>query len=236
MKKIIIFALIAIICSSCLKQLEDEGVYTTITYKGRLVDKSSLQPISGMVVQITDGTTVQSQMTTLEDGIFQLDVALEDITSDYYLQLSGHADYPLRKGRLVGFGKQEYDYADILVESNKTSLSKFQHNGNTYYVHSVFASTMNWYQAIDACENLTYEGFSDWILPPKEILNTMFINKTKIGSFLQVDNIITYWSSSDNNTYAWVQFFWSNEYYSEGEQELFPKDYRLNVRCIRKAN
>ena len=117
MKKIILFALIAITCVSCLNTLEDEGVYATITYKGRLLDKSSLQPISGMVVQITNGTTVQSQMTTAEDGKFQLEVVLADITSDYYLQLSGRVHYSLKKGQLVGFGKSEYNYADILLES-----------------------------------------------------------------------------------------------------------------------
>ena len=327
MKKIILFALIAITCSSCLNTLEDEGVYATITYKGRLVDKSSLQPISGMVVQITDGTTVQSQATTTEEGRFQLEVVLTDITDDYYILLSGHAHYPLKKGQLVGFGKSEYDFADILLESrdvittiyagmidettlqlkgevgedveymergfvygkgdNPTidvseytkviapisnsqtfkinipnitltisnvlyarayvivsneiiygdvkmiqhpylNLPTFIHAGETYRVHPEFSNTMQWEQAISTCENLTYGGYSDWILPSKDVLNTLQIHKDAIGGFSSSN----YWSSTEyySSGFAWYQYFYN------GVQGYNYKSYNNCVRCVRKEN
>lgn len=227
MKKIILFALIAITCVSCLNTLEDEGVYATITYKGRLVDKSSLQPISGMVVQITDSTTVQSQMTTAEDGVFHLEVVLADITDNHYMLLSGHADYSPKKGKLVGFGKQEYDYKDILVENNKI-LPKFQHNGVTYFVHPDLGSYMTWNQAMDACENLTYSDYSDWVLPTKEVLNTMFIHKNEIGGFSSE----WYWSS----TAEYGSNYACNQHFNTGYQNYCYKSDPSRVRCVRKEN
>ena len=62
-------------------------------------------------------------------------------------------------------------------------LPTFIFDGNTYRVHPDLGSTMNWSQAMNACDNLTYGGYSDWILPTKEELNTMYIYKDKIGEF-----------------------------------------------------
>lgn len=336
MKKIILFALIAITCVSCLNTLEDEGVYATITYKGRLLDKSSLQPISGMVVQITNGTTVQSQMTTAEDGKFQLEVVLADITSDYYLQLSGRAHYSLKKGQLVGFGKSEYNYADILLENrdvittiyagmiNETTLQlqgevggdveyvergfvygrgddptigvtgyikaiapisnsqifkinipniafpisnvlyarayvivsneiiygdvkmiqhpyldlpTFIHSGVTYRVAPEFdIEYIDWFQATSTCKNLTYGGHSDWVIPTKEELNTMYVNRAVIGGFKTqhlYGNYYRYWSSSEySSSCAWAQTW------LDGFQGFSEKDdsHYFRVRCVRKEN
>ncbi len=336
MKKIILFALIAITCVSCLNTLEDEGVYATITYKGRLVDKSSLQPISGMVVQITDGTTVQSQATTTEDGRFQLEVVLTDITDDYYILLSGHAHYPLKKGQLVGFGKSEYDFADILLESRDVittiyagmidettlqlkgevgedveymergfvygkgddptigvtgyikaiapisnsqtfeinipniafpisnvlyarayvivsneiiygdvkmiqhpylDLPTFIHSGVTYRVAPEFdIEYIDWFQATSTCKNLTYGGHSDWVIPTKEELNTMYVNRAVIGGFKTQDRYgyyYCYWSSSEySSSCAWAQTW------LDGFQGFSEKDdsHYFRVRCVRKEN
>ena len=336
MKKIILFALIAIICVSCLNTLEDEGVYATITYKGRLLDKSSLQPISGMVVQITNGTTVQSQMTTAEDGKFQLEVVLADITSDYYLQLSGRAHYSLKKGQLVGFGKSEYNYADILLENrdvittiyagmiNETTLQlqgevggdveyvergfvygrgddptigvtgyikaiapisnsqifeinipniafpisnvlyarayvivsneiiygdvkmiqhpyldlpTFIHSGVTYRVAPEFdIEYIDWFQATSTCKNLTYGGHSDWVIPTKEELNTMYVNRAVIGGFKTqhlYGYYYCYWSSSEySSSCAWAQTW------LDGFQGISEKDdsHYFRVRCVRREN
>ena len=336
MKKIILFALIAITCVSCLNTLEDEGVYATITYKGRLLDKSSLQPISGMVVQITNGTTVQSQMTTAEDGKFQLEVVLADITSDYYLQLSGRVHYSLKKGQLVGFGKREYNYADILLENrdvittiyagmidettlqleaevgegveylergfvygkgdNPTidvseytkviaptsdsqkieinipnitftisnvlyarayvivsneiiygdvkmiqhpylDLPTFIHSGVTYRVAPEFdIEYIDWFQATSTCKNLTYGGHSDWVIPTKEELNTMYVNRAVIGGFKTQDRYgyyYCYWSSSEySSSCAWAQTW------LDGFQGVSDKDdsYYFRVRCVRREN
>lgn len=330
MKKIILFALIAITCSSCLNTLD-----ATITYKGRLVDKSSLQPISDMVVQITDGTTVQSQAITAEDGRFQLEVVLADITDDYYILLSGHYGYSPKKGQLVGFGKSEYNYADILLESrdvittiyagmidettlqleaevgegveylergfvygkgdnptidvseytkviaptsdsqkfeinipnititisnvlyarayvivsNETiygdvkmiqhpylDLPTFIHSGVTYRVAPEFdIELIDWFQATSTCKNLTYGGHSDWVIPTKEELNTMYVNRAVIGGFKTkyFGYYYCYWSSSEySSSYAWVQR-WTDGFQGVDEKD----DYQyFRVRCVRKEN
>lgn len=345
MKKIIIFALIAAICSSCLRTLEEEGVYDTITYTGRLVDKTTLQPISGVAVQITNGKNVQSSMVTSNDGKFSLQVELVDINSDYYLQLSGNIHYPLKKGKLVGFGKQYYDYTDILLESidvvttvsatmiDETTLRlqgcvnesveysergflygttsnlgigtssttqvivekntlrtfekditgititdlnlyvcayiisqdgevicgeiimikhpyydlpTFKHSGILYRVYPDFGSKMTWQQAMDACANLTYGGYSDWILPSKEVLNTMYMNKNNIAGFCDSNGWTRdayYWSSTEYDVdNAWYQDFSDGsqgwwEYLTSSSSVLIPsKSNTFRVRCVRKED
>ena len=110
------------------------------------------------------------------------------------------------------------------------SLPTFMHNGYTYRVHPDLGSYMTWWQALDACNNLTYGGYSDWILPSKEVLNTMYIHKNEIGGFSST----YYWSSTEygsGSSYAWYQDF-KDGYQSDDHKNL--NTYR--VRCVRQEN
>ena len=112
------------------------------------------------------------------------------------------------------------DYAAYIV------LPTFIHNNETYRVHPKFSHTMDWYQAMSTCDNLTYGGYSDWILPSKEVLNTMYIHQSEMGSFSNY-----HWSSTEyNNGSAWYQSF----YYGSQEHD-YKSDYN-HVRCVRKEN
>ncbi len=108
------------------------------------------------------------------------------------------------------------------------NLPTFVHAGETYRVHPEFSSTMDWYQSMSTCDNLTYGGYSDWILPSKEVLNTMYIHKSEIGGFYRT----VYWSSTEysnySGSYAWYQDF------DDGSQDYLYRDRTLRVRCVRK--
>ncbi len=232
MKKLTLLVFIVLLCSNCIISLEEEGLYyATITYTGRLLDKMSFQPISGIVIQITNGTIIHAKTRTSEDGIFQLSVILEDINSDYYLLISGHAEYPQKKEKLVGFGKNGYNYGDILLADYNSSLPRFQHDGITYIAHPDLG-VMNWYQAIDICNYLTYGNYSDWVLPSKEILFTMYIYKNEIGDFSSDEYGSSYWSCSEygySNRVSCLRFY-DGKWFDE------EKGYWSRVRCVRKAS
>lgn len=334
MKKIVLFLMIALMLSSCLKSLEKEGVFDTITYTGTLLDSVSMQPIAGVNIQITDEKRVLSQINTDENGYFYLDISVDKVTSEDYIKIGGSIVgkyfYPSKKGKLVGFGLQEYDFSNIFlgrkemlskpsvemisegtfrlsgaiygnvvceevgfvyndhfyyptiedseyvrVENNSSTtfeatisgvdfqpdeklyvrsyvrvgydviyseitevshpywdLPTFIHSGETYRVYPSIEGEMVWNQAMSTCENLTYGGYSDWVLPSKNVLNTMYLYKNEIGGFF-CDYYTSYWSSteySSNVNYAWHQSFY------DADQDYDGKGYTYYVRCVRRGN
>ena len=128
------------------------------------------------------------------------------------------------------------DYAAYIA------LPTFIHNSYTYRVHLDLGSRMTWQQAMDACDNLTYGGYSDWYLPSKEELNTMYVNKNALGITI-INNCIAWWSSTyhshsytyDRDNY-WAQAFFDNSSHYPGDQFSSSEDNKLNVRCVRKEN
>jgi hypothetical protein len=75
------------------------------------------------------------------------------------------------------------------------------------------------------CGDLVQGGFSDWYLPSKDELNTLYTNQVAIGGF----DVAYYWSSSeDDSDFAWGQYF------GDGNQGLYFKgNPPNNVRAVR---
>ena len=106
------------------------------------------------------------------------------------------------------------------------ALPTFMHDGHVYRVYPELGSGMSWDQAMDACDNLTFGGYNDWILPTKEILNSMYIAKKSIGGFSGV--VYWYWSSTESSSSAWGQNFYN------GEQSCkYLKSHIFKVRPVR---
>ena len=103
------------------------------------------------------------------------------------------------------------------------ALPTFVHAGHVYRVYPDLGSEMTWSQAVQACEDLTFAGYDDWILPSKAILNTMYINKDEIGGFITISGYCCYyWSSTD----SWAQDFYNGnqfkDYYNRGMYRARP--------------
>ena len=110
-------------------------------------------------------------------------------------------------------------------------LPTFQYAGTTYYVHPD-VGTMTWQSAIDYCDNLTFAGYSDWFLPDKDELNTMYVNRNSIGGFVTTyshnEDECKYWSSTKTGSYPWYQRF------NDGYQHDTAASNYYRVRPVRK--
>ena len=78
-------------------------------------------------------------------------------------------------------------------------------------------------EAKSACSNLTYNGYSDWFLPSKKVLDVIK-NNSNIGGF---DKINYYWSSTGVNAFeaAYMGFC--------DERDVPFEDSRYHIRCVR---
>lgn len=127
-KYFIYFGSLAIIFTtllfSCVKTLEEEGVYSTTDYIGTVVEKSTMQPIKGVKVQVTDGTHVHASAITNEQGAFELKgINFEEVNKNYYLWLDGTSlDLPCAQEQLKGLGRKMFDYKTLILY-DKTNAS-----------------------------------------------------------------------------------------------------------------
>lgn len=88
------------------------------------------------------------------------------------------------------------------------------------------------WESIDAmCQNSTLGGYTDWRLPDKDELMSLYTNKDYIGGFYTDDNSLysRYWSSSSHyiSGYYYVSFYDGNFGFS---------NYMMSGRCVRTIN
>lgn len=85
----------------------------------------------------------------------------------------------------------------------------------------------SWDDAASKCDLLVMNGYSDWVLPDKEKLNQLYLQKSAVGGFAVGDGD-AYWSSSEYSTGdAWGQEF------NGGVQEQGSKAFSGRVRAVR---
>ena len=85
----------------------------------------------------------------------------------------------------------------------------------------------SWYDAETVCHNLANSGYRDWLLPDKEQLHQLYLQRDLLGGF--ADDI--YWSSTEYDTdYAWTRGF------GDGSQNGYGKDFSGRVRAVRTVN
>jgi hypothetical protein len=114
-------------------------------------------------------------------------------------------------------------------------VSQFKHGGFVVFEengHGLVAAItdigyMNWNSSKTACEDLILNGYSDWYLPSREELDSVYIKlkKVGIGGFAKGGG---YWSNPEyNDSSAWVKSL------NDGEQYLNSKANYYNVRAVR---
>jgi len=122
MKKlnIILAALLLVTAAACNKQ----EINKITDYTGVVVEESTMEPIAGVKVSVTNGSRVYTSTRTDENGAFALTVDFDKITTDFFLLLDGAPNLPIAKVELRGMGQQTYDYREVvLYNKNSPSVS-----------------------------------------------------------------------------------------------------------------
>ncbi|MBO7232948.1 MAG: DUF1566 domain-containing protein, partial [Bacteroidales bacterium] len=117
-------------------------------------------------------------------------------------------------------------------------LPTFGYNNENYRITESVNST--WYQAVDYCNNLNYGGYSDWVLPTKEMLGTIFVIDKSVFF-----NESFYWSETEyDEENAWGintksgTFNYARKTLNKTEVTTLTGMRRTYhyVRCIRKED
>ena len=182
---------------------------------------------------------------------FEKQVPINELDQEvYYVRAYARNNAGVSYGTIV-----KLDVIDCL---KYIQLPVFFHNGCTYRVHPEFEESMDWFQATNVCENLVCGGYSDWVLPSKEELKTMYNNKEQIGGFYTIYSLTgignkkhfyyhCYWSRTlhSSTTLVWSQDFTNGNVYAtdpnlsfETKEEYNSHEihYRYRGRCIRKED
>lgn len=92
-----------------------------------------------------------------------------------------------------------------------------------------------WTSVKTMCENSTVGGYTDWRLPTKEELMTLYTNREYIGGFNIVNSAKSYyWSSSSFSSY-YADPYYVN-FYNGSLAHTSAYDYNYSGRCVRTIN
>lgn len=103
--------------SSCIKSLEEEGIYGSTRCYGVVLDGRTHQPLQDMRVSITDGMNYDLPIRTEADGRFEVSVGLDKLANNYYIAIDADSlyerfEYMLNK---VPRGAKEFDLDTIYL-------------------------------------------------------------------------------------------------------------------------
>lgn len=144
--------------------------------------------------------------------------------------------------------------AQVIVNIEYLLLPTFTYNGHTYRVapdpHTSYTEYISWTAANSYCDNLTAYGYSDWRMPTKAELETMYQNRVAIGGFIDYychnnGGILSYhYSYYHSSTVTGTDHYkinWQNgtstRYYESGyDHPISYEYYRCHVRPIRVEN
>lgn len=111
------FAGLLLLFSSCIKDLEKEGIYTTTLCTGKLIEQRTNQPVSGMKVMVTNGEQTPRIAHSQPDGTFEIQVSAEELSKGYYLLFDADSLYERKQLYLDGmaYGKKTHEVGVVYI-------------------------------------------------------------------------------------------------------------------------
>ncbi|MCQ2375765.1 MAG: hypothetical protein MJ069_07700 [Salinivirgaceae bacterium] len=137
LRKILLSFLILSLFSSCIKSLEEEGIYENTICEGTLVNNQNSKPIEGLRVCKTNGELSPIVIVSDANGNFGIDVTPEDIKNDYYLQIEADSLYVGRQVSIKEMQLGSYSYQLGVIEVQGPTLPTIA----TYEITDVKANT-----------------------------------------------------------------------------------------------
>jgi len=104
-------------------------------------------------------------------------------------------------------------------EPADSTTDGWSNTGNLVY------NTLKTNDAAQYCFDMVYGGYSDWYLPAKDQLNTLYGQKATVGGFIANN----YWSSTESSTNSG----WSQSFINGGQYSYYDKTNAYYVRCVR---
>lgn len=119
MKKILTQLLLFgfVVFSSCIKDLEDRGIYETTRCYGVILDSRTEQPLANVRIEATDHTIVEEVVYSRADGTFEIPIQVGKLSSDYYIsfkEASLFQDFEIKLNELK-LGMESYDLGKVCV-------------------------------------------------------------------------------------------------------------------------
>lgn len=218
---IILVTAMMVMMTSCVKEFEKTGLSNTIEYTGTVVLSKGMQPLSGIKVQVTNGSLVIASTKTDGNGKFSLKVNFDKVDDDCCLIIDGFSvNMPSKTMELRAAYHKKYDYGTL-----KMGFPTFYYNGHTYMVAPNSNTTMEWADANSYCNNLTCYGYADWRMPTKSELLQMYNDKNTIGDFISG----IYWSSTAySSCYYYVSFYDGHSDYRSASSPALVRPIRVD--------
>ena len=107
-----------IIITGCKK----EEIITITKSTGKVIERSTNAPLSGIKVAVSNGQRDLVTTTTDAEGRFEFTVDFDKVTADDSLLLDGRPYLPSKKYELKGIGKAEYDYGTLWLYDKSDAM------------------------------------------------------------------------------------------------------------------
>ncbi len=104
--------------SSCIKDLEQEDIFSQTTITGYIIEQGTNKPINRISIRLTDGENFPKSTFTNDKGYFSLTITGKQISQGFYLLVSADSIYTSKKIELteMSLGKKTYDVGTIYIE------------------------------------------------------------------------------------------------------------------------
>lgn len=100
---------------------KNEEIVTITRYQGMVLEQSEMQPISGLLTMLTDGTNIFDSTRTAVDGKFFLTADWTIMDGNYYLFIDGEERYPSKKIDLTGTKQEQFDFFYLYLYDKQTA-------------------------------------------------------------------------------------------------------------------
>ena len=121
---LLITALSSLIFHSCIKDLEKEGIYVTTRCHGYIQDMATHQPIQGIKIVTTDGSTIDNTVYSESDGSFSVNITIDQLKKGYYISVQPDSLYESQIIPLdnMTLGVEQYDLGVVNIKGPSTPV------------------------------------------------------------------------------------------------------------------